>query len=93
MYKTIGETYGFTLNCEILSIFHKASKKKMDLLKALASEIQQEYFLKSSTFGNRRSKALLEDSMVVYIENSELSIKELVKWRSKLTNLQNSKSI
>lgn len=50
-------------------------------------------FFKSSTFGNRRSKALLEDSMMVYIENSELSIKQLVKWTSKLTNLQNSKSI
>ena len=39
MYKTIGETYGFTLNSEIWNIFHKSSKKKMDLFKAVASEI------------------------------------------------------
>ena len=93
MYKTRGETYGFTLNSEIWNIFHKSSKKKMDLFKAVASEIQQEYFFKSSMFGDRRSKVLLEDSMMVYIEHSELSIKQLVKWTSKLTNLQNIKSI
>lgn len=39
MYKTIGETYGFTLTSEIWNIFHKSSKKKMDLFKAVASEI------------------------------------------------------
>lgn len=41
-------------------------------------------------FGNRRSKVLLEDSMMVYIENSELSIKEPLNGQ---VNLQNSKSI